>query len=44
MWSIYQAGPACDWVVQKRRRVFGLVPPAFRAVWVQRSRLIGGGV
>jgi hypothetical protein len=44
MWSIYQAGPACDWVVQKRRRVFGFVPPTFRAAWVQRSRLIGGGV
>ena len=29
---------------RSRRRVFGFVPPTFRAAWVQRSRLIGGGV
>lgn len=44
VWSIYQAGPACDWVVQKRRREFFFVPPTFRAAWVQRGKLIGGGV
>jgi hypothetical protein len=29
---------------QSRRRVFGFVPPTFRAAWIQRSKLIGGGV
>lgn len=33
-----------DWLRERRRRVFGFVPPTFRAAWVQRSRLIGGGV
>ena len=32
------------WLRQTRRRTFGYVPPTFRAAWVQRSKLIGGGV
>lgn len=33
------------WLRQSRRRVFGYIPPTFRAAWVrQRAGLIGGGV
>ena len=32
------------WLRERRRREYGFVPPTFRAAWVQRSRLIGGGV
>lgn len=45
MWQIWQAGPNCEWVYPKRRKVFTLVPPAFKAAWArQRAGLIGGGV
>ena len=44
VWQIWLSGPSCDWFVKRRRRVFGYIPPTFRAAWVQRGKLIGGGV
>ncbi len=29
---------------QTRRRTYGFIPPTFRAAWIQRAKLIGGGV
>lgn len=29
---------------QTRRRRYGFIPPTFRAAWIQRAKLIGGGV
>ena len=40
--EIYQRGPG--WVQQPRRRTYGFIPPTFRAAWIQRAKLIGGGV
>ena len=41
--QLYQQGRGA-WLRQTRRRAFGFVPPTFRAAWVQRGKLIGGGV
>lgn len=41
--QLYQQGRG-GWLRERRRRVFGYVPPTFRAAWIQRSKLIGGGV
>lgn len=32
------------WLRQPRRRTYGFIPPTFRAAWIQRAKLIGGGV
>jgi hypothetical protein len=41
--SIYQVGPACDWVIQRRRRVYSIpAGPAFRAAWATRATTIAG--
>ena len=41
--QLYQPGRG-RWLRFQRRRELGYVPPTFRAAWVQRSKLIGGGV
>lgn len=43
MRQLYTQGRG-GWLRQPRRRVFGYVPPTFRAAWIQRAKLIGGGV
>jgi hypothetical protein len=32
------------WLRQPRRRTYGFIPPTFRTAWIQRAKLIGGGV
>ena len=45
VWQIYNAGPACSWATQPRRRTYGFVPAGFRAYWARRQgQIIGGGV
>ncbi len=41
--QLYQRGRG-GWLREPRRRELFFVPPTFRAAWIQRAKLIGGGV
>ena len=43
MQQLYTQGRG-GWLRQPRRRTYGFIPPTFRAAWIQRAKLIGGGV
>lgn len=43
MRQLYTQGRG-GWLRQTRRRAYGFIPPTFRAAWIQRAKLIGGGV
>jgi hypothetical protein len=38
----YNAGPACEWVYRKKRRVYSIPGPAFQAAWATRATTIAG--
>ncbi len=41
--QVYNAGPACEWVYRKRRRVYSIpAGPSFQSAWATRATTIAG--